>query len=96
MRISKKTTRKNLKMNKCIIYIRTEDLSKWNDYMWNLRTTEPALPPAFKTSMELLDEHREWVQMEIPLDDLVRIYDMMDEYATMVEKFNNNKNEQVK
>jgi hypothetical protein len=83
-------------MNKCIIYIRTEDLSKWNDYMWNLRTNEPSLPPAFKTSMELLDEHREWVQMEIPLDDLVRIYDMMDEYATMVEKFNNNKNEQVK
>ena len=60
--------------------------------MWNLRTTEPALPPMFKTSMELLDEHHEWVQMLIPLDDLQRIYDLMDEYAVMAENFNEKTN----
>ena len=90
MRYDKKINRKST-MN-CIIYIQTKDLQDWNQYMWNLRTHEPSLPPPFKTSMELMDEHHEWVQLIIPMDDLQRVYDMMDEYATMVEKFNN-KNE---
>ena len=67
----------------CIIYIQTKDLQHWNQYMWNLRTNEPSLPPSFKTSMELLDEHHEWVQMLIPMDDLQRIYDMMDRVRQM-------------
>jgi len=72
----------------CIIYIQTEDIDKWNDYMWNLRTHEAHLPPPFKTSLGKKDkDYHNWVQMLIPLDDLQRIYDMMDEYATMVEKF---------
>jgi hypothetical protein len=75
-------------MNKCIIYIGSKDLERWNNYMWNLRTTEPALPPSFKTSMELLDEHHEWVQMLITMDDLQRIYDLMDEFAVIAENFN--------
>ena len=80
--------------NNCIIYIRTADIERWNNYMWNVRTTEPSLPPTFKTSMELLDEHHEWVQMLLPIDDLQRIYDLMDEYATIAENFNN-QNEKI-
>ena len=45
--------------------------------------------------MELMDEHHEWVQLLIPLDDLQRIYDLMDEYAVMAEKFNNQTEEQT-
>lgn len=76
---------------KCILYIKTKDLNEWNQYMWNLRTNEPSLPPAFRTNIECIDKEGEkdnWVQMIIPMDDLQRIYDMMDEYATIVEKFN--------
>jgi len=73
---------------KVILYIKTTDLKRWNDYMWNLRTHEPALPPTFKTSLHKESDHHQWVQVLIPMDDLERIYDMMDEYATMVEKFN--------
>jgi len=74
-------------MNKCIIYIRTKDLSVWNDYMWKLRTNEPTLPPAFRT-YENKEDLMNWVQMTINIDDLVRIYDLMDEYATIAEKYN--------
>ena len=73
-------------MNKCIIYIRTSDLTEWNNYMWNLRTNEPTLPPSFRTDAPI-DDHT-WIQMLIQLDDLVRIYDLMDEYATIAEKYN--------
>jgi len=75
-------------MNKCIIYIKTEDISRWNDYMWNLRTHEPALPPQFKTIIKERDEETDWVQMIVTTDDLQRIYDLMDEYAQIVENFN--------
>ncbi len=79
---------------KCIIYIQIKDLQAWNEYMWNLRTNEPSLPPGFRTMLDTYSEkgnkiHKdEWIQMLIEMDDLQRIYDMMDEYATMVEKFN--------
>jgi len=77
-------------MNKCIIYIRTKDLSEWNDYMWKLRTNEPTLPPSFRT---IIDGEKEkydsiWIQMTINIDDLIRIYDLMDEFATIAEKYN--------
>ena len=75
---------------KCIIYIATKDIERWNDYMWNLRTHEAHLPPTFKTSLHKEKDHHKWVQLLIPMDDLQRIYDRMDEYATMVEKFNTN------
>ena len=76
-------------MNKCIIYIQIKDLQHWNQYMWNLRTKDASLSPAFKTSLTPEDNNNEWIQMLIHMDDLQRIYDMMDEYAVMVEKFNN-------
>ena len=75
---------------KCIIYINTIDISRWNDYMWNLRTSETHLPPQFTTSLHKEKDHHKWVQVLIPLDDLQRIYDMMDEYAAMIEKFQTN------
>jgi hypothetical protein len=80
---------------KCIIYIQTKDLQAWNEYMWNLRTNEPSLPPGFRTMLDTSSKEAklrrdEWIQMIIEMDDLQRIYDMMDEYATMVEKFQTN------
>ncbi len=83
-----------MKKMKCIIYIQTKDLQAWNEYMWNLRTNEPSLPPGFRTNLETLGEKNNkldkdsWIQLLIEMDDLIRIHDMMDEYATMVEKFN--------
>ncbi len=75
-------------MNNCIIYIGTKDLERWNNYMWNLRTTEPALPPQFKTSMHLLDEHHEWVQMLITREEGQRRDEVREEYAVSAENFN--------
>ena len=80
-------------MNKCIIYIKTIDLDRWNTYMWNLRTNEPTLPPTFKTALDLMDEHHDWIQMIVQIDDLQRIYDLMDEYAVIAENFNKNNKE---
>jgi len=75
-------------MNKCIIYIKTTDLERWNKYMWNLRTNDPVLPPTFKTALELMDEHNDWIQLIIQIEDLQRIYDLMDEYAVIAENIN--------
>ena len=71
---------------KCIIYIRTTDISRWNTYMYHLRTPEPKLPPTFRTWLSDEITLDTWVQMIIPMDDLERIYDLLDEYATTVEK----------
>jgi len=78
-------------MNNCIIYIKIQDLSKWNTYMYKLRTTEAQLPPTFRTfsSSEMSSF---WIQMLIDIDDLQRIYDLMDEYAAMAENYNENQN----
>lgn len=72
---------------KCIIYIKTKDISRWNTYMYHLRIPEPKLPPTFRTFQDP-DEpgNSHWVQMIIQMDDLQRIYDLLDEYATTVEK----------
>jgi hypothetical protein len=56
--------------------------------MWNLRSNEPAMPPQFKTLIKEKDDETDWVQMLIPVDDLNRIYNLMDEYAQIVENFN--------
>jgi len=74
-------------MNKCIIYIKTYDLQRWNDYMWNLRINEPAMPPQFKTTIKDTDEETDWLQLILSIEDLSRIYDLMDEYAKIVENF---------
>jgi hypothetical protein len=77
--------------NNCIIYIKINELSKWNNYMYKLRTTSPELPPTFRTfqhTYDLSPDQALWIQMLIDIDDLQRIYDLMDEYATMAENYN--------
>lgn len=78
-------------MNNCIIYIKNDELSKWSTYMYKLRTLTPDLPPTFRASLTP-DEPNIWVQMIIELDDLQRIYDLMDEYAMMAEAYNETTN----
>jgi hypothetical protein len=46
------------------------------------------MPPQFKTLIKEKDDETDWVQMLIPVDDLNRIYNLMDEYAQIVENFN--------
>ena len=80
-------------MNNCIIYIKIQDLSKWNMYMYKLRTPDVELPPTFRTFQDPEDlNNAVWIQMLIDIDDLQRIYDLMDEYATMAENYNENQN----
>ena len=77
--------------NNCIIYIKNEELTKWNNYMYKLRTATPDLPPTFRTYQDPKELNNAfWIQMLIDIDDLQRIYDLMDEYATMAESYNEN------
>jgi len=81
--------------NNCIIYIKVSDISKWNNYMYKLRTSTPELPPAFRTDKLPAPDIEigvSWIQMLMDIDDIARIYDLMDEYAMMTENYNENQN----